>query len=320
MNFNTAILLITFNRPEHTRRVFEAVKLQKPNRLFVFQDGERDGNQIDNVNCKAVRAIFEESIDWPCEFYTNYSPVNLGCGKGPSTGISWFFEHVEQGIILEDDCLPHPDFFGYSELMLEKYKNNSNISLIAGSSFQDQSIKHIYSYYFGSGSFGTWGWATWKRSWLNFEYYVDSIDKQEMNSIIRKYFKEIRQRRFWKFIFSEVKKNRFNETCWDYQFYFSCWKHNMLAIIPYTNLITNIGYDEMATHTDGTNHPAANKTTQSIFPLSHPDKIKLNIKSDFYVHRNYNLSYEYGWQGFKRIPVRINRWFKNLIGHTGSWK
>ena len=140
-----------------------------------------------------------------------------------------------------------------------------------------------------------------------------------MNKLINKYFKEIRQRSFWKFIYSEVKRNRFNETCWDYQFYFSCWKQNMLAIIPYTNLIVNIGYDEMATHTGSVDHPAANRLTKSILPLTHSKSIKLNIKADFYVFKNYTLSYEYGWSGFKRIPFRINRWIKKKVGIKGSW-
>ncbi len=317
--YQTPVLLITFNRPDHTRQVFDAIKMQKPKQLFVFQDGHREGNIMDIEKCMEVRSIFHEPLDWDCELHTYFSKVNLGCGKGPSTGISWFFEHVEQGLIFEDDCLPHPEFFHYSALLLEKYKDNSTISLIGGSSFQNQSVNHKYSYYFSSGVFGTWGWATWKRTWSNFDYYLDSIDEKLMTSLIKKYFKEVRQRFFWRLIFSEVKKDRFKESCWDYQFYFSCWKKGMLAIIPYNNLISNIGFDEMATHTYGVEHPAASRPTKPILPIIHPIDVKLNIKADFYVHKNINLAYEYGWQGFKRIPFRINRWIKWKLGKKGSW-
>ena len=93
--FKTPILLITFNRPDHTRQVFEAIKKQKPAQLFVFQDGAREGNAGDIEKCKAVRAIFDEELDWECELHTNFSTVNLGCGHGPSSAITWFFEHVE---------------------------------------------------------------------------------------------------------------------------------------------------------------------------------------------------------------------------------
>jgi hypothetical protein len=319
MSFQTPILLITFNRPDHTRQVFDAIKKQRPAHLFVFQDGARAGNERDAVNCPAVRAIVDESIDWTCDFHTFYSEKNLGCGKGPATAISWFFDNIEQGIIFEDDCLPHPDFFEYCEILLEKYKNDERIAFIGGSSFQNPNKTYKESYYFSSGFYGTWGWATWKRSWLDFDYYLETMDEKRMNKFIKKYFKEVRERVFLKDIFSVVKENRLNETCWDYQFYFSEWEKNKLAIIPYVNLITNIGYDEMGTHTFSNDHPAAKLTTNSILPLKHAKLIKLNTNADFYVFKNYTLSYEYGWSGFKRIPYRMNKRIKSLFGVKGSW-
>ena len=41
------VLLITFNRPEHTRRVLEAILAAQPHDLYVFQDGAREGNVDD---------------------------------------------------------------------------------------------------------------------------------------------------------------------------------------------------------------------------------------------------------------------------------
>ena len=129
--FQTPVLLITFNRPEHTKQVFHALKKQKPAELFVFQDGARIKNESDVKNCREVRTIFEETIDWDCELKTFYSEVNLGCGPGPAAGISWFFDQVEAGIIIEDDAIPSDDFFGYAEELLEKYKHNDDIRAIA---------------------------------------------------------------------------------------------------------------------------------------------------------------------------------------------
>ncbi len=319
MAFKTPTLLITFNRPEHTRKVLEEVKKQQPEKLFVFQDGAREGNVKDAEKCKAVQETIKKLVDWNCELHTNFSEKNLGCGKGPATAITWFFENVEEGIILEDDCLPHPDFFEFCEILLEKYRHNPKISFIGGSSFQKSSKKYPYSYYFGSGSYGTCGWATWKRVWRNFDYYLQTIDKKLMYQLIRQYFKEPRQKEYWREIFYHVKNDRFNDTCWDYQFYFSVWKNDMLAIIPYYNLITNIGYDESGTHTTSDKHPAANIETKSIFPLVHPKSIKLNVCADFYVHKNFTLPYEYGWSGAKRVFFRLNKRVKRITNHHGSW-
>ena len=45
--FETPVLLITFNRPTHTRRVWNEIKKQHPKYVYVFQDGARFGNEID---------------------------------------------------------------------------------------------------------------------------------------------------------------------------------------------------------------------------------------------------------------------------------
>lgn len=317
--FETPILLITFNRPDHTHKVFEIIKKQKPKYLYVFQDGVRKGNETDKDKCKAVREIFGVTLDWDCELKTFFSDDNLGCGKGPSTGISWFFKNVEEGIILEDDCCPHEDFFPYCEKLLSLYKNNPKISFIGGSSFQDNHQRGDGSYYFSAGPHGTWGWATWRRAWQHFDYMVDSIDKRFIRKLINNYFMECRQKTYWMEIYELVKKNRCNDSCWDYQFYFSCWKYNMLAIIPNKNLITNIGYDEEGTHTIDTNNPAANGLTSSIFPIKIPSEIYLDKKADFYVHRNYIQPYEYGLSGLKRIPFRMNKMLKKFLKKEGSW-
>ena len=317
--FQTPILLITFNRPEHTLRVLEEIKKQKPACLFIFQDAPRHGHPTDSENCSTVRAILNEPLDWDCDLRTFYPESNLGCGKGPASAISWFFEQVEMGIIFEDDCLPHSDFFPFCEQLLLKYKNDQRISFIGGSSFQNSKQPKDESYYFGSGSYGTWGWASWSRTWQYFDYTLEKIDKEIMKSMINRYFKDARQRDFWMEIFENVKENRYKETCWDYQYYFSCWQRDMVAVLPYRNLITNIGYDQEGTHTFSADHPAANLTTESIFPLKFPLSVKLNIKADFYVFRNYTLSYEYGFSGLKRFPFRINKKLKILMNHQGPW-
>lgn len=315
--FEVPILLITFNRPEHTKRVWEEIKKQKPKQIFVFQDGAR--NDGDKVNINAVRALFVEPLDWNGELHTNFSDVNLGCGKGPSTAISWFFEHVEEGIIFEDDCVPHPDFFEYCKALLEKYRANPSVAFIGGTNFQDGMVRGDASYYFSAGHHGTWGWATWKRTWNDFDYYLNGVDAKSIKPMINKYFSNGIQRNYWMEIFEMVKDNRCRESCWDYQFYFSCWKHQMMAIIPNVNLVSNIGFDDSATHTLDNSNKLSNQSTESIFPLTHPKRIDQDKKADFYLHKTYIQPYEYGWSGLKRWPYRINKKIKKLVGHRGKW-
>ncbi len=113
MATSSAVLMLVFNRPSTTEMVFEAVRRAQPPRLYIAADGPRHGNVSDKIQCQQVRQIFEK-IDWPCQLNTRYLERNLGCRMAVSSAISWFFEHEEEGIILEDDTLPTVVFLSFA--------------------------------------------------------------------------------------------------------------------------------------------------------------------------------------------------------------
>ena len=87
-----------------------------------------------------------------------------------SRAISWFFEQVEEGIILEDDCVPHPDFFTYCATLLERYRNDTRVWSINGSQFLHPAesaavFRRQGADYWASSHADSWGWATWRRCW-----------------------------------------------------------------------------------------------------------------------------------------------------------
>ena len=76
--FNTPILLITFNRPTHTRRVLEVIMAREPKALYVFQDGAREGNENDKKKCAEVREVVEHlTKGTQVTLHTNYHGSNL---------------------------------------------------------------------------------------------------------------------------------------------------------------------------------------------------------------------------------------------------
>lgn len=318
--FNTPILFITFNRPNHTRRVFEEIKKQHPQYLYIFQDGPRDRNDADIEKCANVRAIFSEPMDWNCKLKTFISNENLGCGKGPVAGISWFFENEEEGIIMEDDSIPHPDFFEFCSKLLDRYRFNDKVKVIGSTNFQQNNSKNSASYYFSmqNGCFCTW--ATWKRTWNDFDYYLKKLDIKEFKNKIKQYDVTLKEYVYWIDIFNHVKRNRFNESCWDYQLMFSIWESYGLGIIPNVNLSTNIGFDQEATHTNQENHPGANNPTESIFPLVYNDSMNLNRKADLYYHNFYYQPKLMGKQQIMMEVVFFNKLFKSLFNINQSWK
>jgi len=304
----TAILFVIFNRPKTTQTVFEAIRLANPTRLYIAADGARENKIGEKELCEQTRKIVQ-NVDWNCEVKTLFQKENLGCGKAVSRAISWFFEHEEMGIILEDDCLPHQSFFKYCEELLEKYKNNDRIGIISGNNFQKNRKIGDFSYYF-SDIINMWGWATWARSWNDFKLNVNELDENLVLNEIKKRFPERKYNDFWIKIYEKMKK--FEIDTWDYQFYFSQIAKDRVFIAPNVNLVSNIGFDDKnATHTFDKHSPNANIPVQAMeFPMKHPMEILANYEADKFILNNYILHKK---PLFKRVVNKVRRMFNKLF-------
>jgi hypothetical protein len=297
----TPFAFFIFNRPDTTQKVFDRIREVKPSKLFVIADGPRNYKQGEKEKCQQVRKIID-SIDWPCQLLTNYSDINLGCQKRISTGLDWVFSQVEEAIILEDDCLPDPSFFRFCEELLKKYRNDERIFVISGDNFQLGSKRTEYSYYFSLYNH-CWGWATWRRAW---QYYDVEIKSWE---IIRdgNWLKDILQNpfavKYWKNKFQKIYENKIDT--WDFQWTLACWLQNGLTILPNTNLVSNIGFDNIeSTNTKNHNSPFANMPVETMqFPLSHPPFIIRDTKAD-------NFTYRIMFGFWSRIINRLKRTLK----------
>lgn len=313
------VLLITFNRPNHTRRVLEAILAAKPQYLYVFQDGAREGNEGDRVKCAEVRSLVKElTAQSEIQLNTFFSNRNLGCGPGPAAAISWFFEQEEMGIIVEDDAVPHYDFFTYCEELLLKYKDDNNVRAI-GSIHLEPKTYGDGSYYFSMMNRTFCAWATWRRAWKDFDLFHRNVTRKQFNKCLKEYGCDLRMREYWCERLAEVQKDAYHNSSWDQQFWMSIWLHHGKGIMPNVNLCTNIGFGAEATHTFDSNNEAANMPTCHILPLKHPADKNINHLADWRFQRIYFQPRDYGWSGFKRLPYRWNKRLKRLLGHQGSW-
>jgi hypothetical protein len=266
------ILLLVFNRPEHTRRVFEQIRRVRPAQLFVSADGPRGHVPADAEKCAAVRAIFDE-VDWACTVHTNFLPENHGCRRAVQTGISWFFEQVEAGIILEDDCLPDLSFFDFCTQMLERYRDDAAVLHIAGNNPAPEACRGLAeSYVFSRLSF-IWGWATWRRAWKLYDSDFTDLEKmwKDPASGLSKISTDPAARRY---LLDKFERTRSRELdTWDYAWFYAVVKNKGLCITPTVNLVRNIGFDEAATHTQtGIAAGRTNATSTLPLPLVHPQR------------------------------------------------
>jgi len=273
------VCLIIFRRPEHTRRVSEAIAKARPSKLLVFADGPRPDHPEDWAACAAARDMIDR-IDWDCEVLKNYSDVNLGCGSGPVSAIDWAFSHVEESIILEDDCLPDPSFFRFSDELLDKYRDDERVMHINGCTYRRGNLRIPESYYFCQ-DIGCWGWATWRRAWLHFDIAVKAW------RLLRKtnFLHDVIDSDFFADHYGHALEAAFTSggdvNYWDYQWAFACWVNNGLGIYPRLNLVTNLGCGPDATHTVDPDSPVAHLSTRSMrFPLIHPEIVFPNREID----------------------------------------
>ena len=313
---STPVLLISFNRPEHVRKVIEAIKVVSPKDLYVFQDGPRNSPEKDR--CQEVREVIENEINWPCSLHTFYSNSNLGCGPGPAAAISWFFENVEHGIILEDDAIPHPDFFAFATEMLEKYASDESVMAI-GSMKLGNKVYGDGSFYFSKMNHTLCAWATWKRAWSRFDYRLNDFSTKDLDKCLKKYGARLREREYWRERLIEIHKDALNDSSWDQQFWMSIWRYGGKGILPNVNLCSNIGFDKQGTHTINPTSPAASIELESIIPLIYPTSDKIQRQADLDFQRTYFQPWVYGWKGLKSLPYRINKRIKRLFGHSGPW-
>ena len=280
---STPVLLIVYNRPDATALVFDAIRQAQPRQLFIAADGPRDGVPNDRARSNNVRKIVS-NVDWECEEMTLFHGVNLGCRLGPATAITWFFENVEQGIILEDDCLPSQSFFRYCEELLNYFKDDKRIFSINGSSLGYSSNESSYTY---SMFMNMWGWATWKRVARQIDYDLQYWDKMKFKKLWL--YRKLNASNYLDVDFNWIRywEARIHwlldgfET-WDYQWVFHQLKYNMLSVVPSKNLITNIGFGDDATHTFDPKNPVAGlKAEEMDFPLVHPDSV---INNTYYLN------------------------------------
>lgn len=244
---STPVLLIFFNRADTFAKVFEKVRKAKPKILILAQDGPRDEKDIPGIeSCRKIA----ESVDWDCEKIRDYSEVNLGCGMRPQTAITNALNKFEQIVILEDDCVPSDSFFPYCEEMLKKYKDDERICYISGlNHFETWDCKGEDYFYTKTGAI--WGWATWRRAWNKYDYYVKTIEDERNLELVKAQFsnKQIAQHRAegWKRAYDSLKNGE-KLSYWDVQWGFVKYSQNMLVITPAKNLIHNIGVGAGSTH------------------------------------------------------------------------
>lgn len=301
---DVAVLMLFFNRPDHFRQVFEQVRKARPAKLFLYQDGAREGNERDKKGIAACREICsDERIDWDCEVHRHYCDRNQGCDPSEYLSQKWAFSIVDKCIVLEDDDVPSQSFFPFCKEMLDRYENDERIGMISGFNI-DEVTPNIADSYFFTSAFSIWGWASWRRvidQWEGDYAFLD--DDQTMRQL-----QELCRAR-------GVRRN-FIPMCHDHRdtgkeyyesiFWASQLLHSQLAIMPHKNLITNLGLSDDSTHFAGSMSTTPRgyrriftmRRHELDFPLRHPARLTEDVS---YKERLYRVNaWDHPWIKVRR--------------------
>lgn len=266
MAFDIPVLFILFNRPDHAGAVFARIREARPARLFVAIDGPR-AHRPDDAEKIARCAALLQQIDWPCAVQTLIRPENLGCGRAVSSAITWFFGQVEMGIILEDDCVPTPDFFSYCRELLITHQHNPAVMHVGGVNLQHGQWRGAGSYYF-TRICHIWGWATWRRAWNLYDFSMVNFPQFERENSIQTILTNPEDQAYWTNAFRSVAEQQFDT--WDYQWVYAVWTNRGLGVLPNVNLVKNIGFDASATHTKAKDLKLGDWATGELRAIVHP--------------------------------------------------
>lgn len=279
---NLPILLLIWNREAHLESVISPLRLIKPSHIYISCDGPTSSpSSVRSV--LSTRKTILRLIDWPCIVRTNFYSTNLGCKQAVSSGISWFFTHVDFGLIIEDDVVIDPSFYYFCLSAYKQHDLPPSISAISASAYSYSTLppsSHLSIFVH------VWGWATWRKTWDLYSEHLCVEDLETLYLDLRDMYGSVFSS-FWHRVFTSVAKGEIDT--WDYQLQYTLFKHKLYCLIPPSNLSTNLGVGHASTHTSTLSfkQPAIiplSNTEFSYYPLTtSPLRDLLTFRTNFFL-------------------------------------
>jgi acetyltransferase-like isoleucine patch superfamily enzyme len=237
------ILLFVYNRPEHTKKVIEALKnndLSSESDLIIISDGAKD-DYSSSVQVKAVREYIKT-----IQGFKNIEIIardkNFGLAESTIDAVTKTVNKYGKVIVLEDDNYTSKYFLSYINDALNFYENEEKVISILGYCYPIQA--KLPDTYFIKGA-ASWGWATWKRGW-------DLFEKDG-----KKLLAEIKERKLTEefdmhgsIAFTKMLENQVagRNDSWCIRWHASAFLNDKITLWPGKSMVKNIGFTGEGTH------------------------------------------------------------------------
>lgn len=242
------ILIFTYKRLDTLKCTIDALKknhFAENSKVFIFSDGARD--EGDKRLVQDVRDYLP-TIEGFLSVTIFESFENKGLAKSIIGGVSKMFETCESVIVVEDDLITSTNFISYMNATLRNFQHQPKVFSIAGYSFNLATKPSEYEYdaYFVTRGW-PWGWATWKDRWVNIDWEVKDYEQFKLDAKAKKEFAQGGSD-----LNAMLQKQMEGQLdSWAIRWFYHQYKIKGLTLYPLFSKIHNIGFDEFATHTKG---------------------------------------------------------------------
>ena len=293
------VIVLTWSRPDHLRHLLAQLQQYALPSIYFSVDGYPTQRPNIHPSIDLVRHLIANYSHPTAVIHINLLDKHYGCSLGVEQGLNWFFSHEDSGCILEDDCIPGPDFFTFCSKLLSRYRSNSRVWSVSGTSFYSQTPDYPYAYYFSHYQH-SWGWATWSDRWIRYSRdisYLDHLTTSQLSAI----FPMLTERLYWLTLFRKLKHG--TPDSWAYRWNLASFVSGGLSIMPVANLIHNIGFDSFATNTSK-NRPSLR--CSPLPDLTHPPHVIRDYFADRQTFRQQYCSLR------RRILIHLDYFFSRL--------
>lgn len=292
------VVFFVFRRPDTTILVLKEIIKSKPHKLYIFADGPRNDSDIYMVK-KTRRSIDNLLLKSKINVIKRYRKKNYGLKKSILSGLDEVFMNEKAAMILEDDCLPSPYFFDFCNFALNEYCDDSKINTICGTNVgieNKQSKNLIVSKYFLP-----WGWALWKRSWLEYK----KVEEEDLKAILSKKSKKILAWYLMQ-VYNLSKEEKVK--AWSYRMVIMQIVKEKLSLYPLYNTVSNIGFGEHSSNT-------LIKTVGSNFEIDKRVKNLINKNTNYQEMKKYDnfIAYNLYLTPISFCGLILRKYFPYLI-------
>lgn len=281
------IILFVYERPDHTRKMIEALaknNLAKESEVYIFSDNAKKSK--DNEKVKEVREYINTI---PEKSYFKKVTIieakeNKGLAKSVIDGVTEIINEKEKVIVVEDDLITSKFFLEYMNNALDFYNKDEKIWSISGYNLPIE-IPKDYEYDIYLGYRGcSWGWATWKDRWNTVDWEVKDYKKFKHSYRKRKIINRGGPD------MAQMLDAQMKGLCdsWAIRWCYEQSKQNKYTVYPVKSLIQNCGLDGTGTHS-GINSAFDVKLNQTLPTLNSELVINKKISKNLYNKFDYGV-------------------------------